>query len=257
MYGKHWKLVEKHVGTRSGTQVRSHAQKYYMKINSEKLKEKSIEEPGMTNRNIEHKDSGAPIFLPSESEYQHRENNEVDISKAQKQEKVYAKKISTLVSGEEEKKSDIGKEVIKMGEKTSLVDMQTKVEEQRMVQERSREQVIPKIKVSTNDLCCEDNPKTNRSKVSLEDISGQSFASILSRIENHNSPEELKESERILFEMRHSTNILMLQVESAKKMLNDVPNLDLLEEKCVEIINMLGDEIMHILLGIIQSNKNM
>eukprot|EP00826_Nyctotherus_ovalis_P023019 TRINITY_DN1772_c0_g1_i13.p1 TRINITY_DN1772_c0_g1~~TRINITY_DN1772_c0_g1_i13.p1 ORF type:complete len:393 (-),score=83.57 TRINITY_DN1772_c0_g1_i13:55-1233(-) len=38
LYGKHWKLVEKHIGTRTGTQVRSHAQKHYLKISSDKQK---------------------------------------------------------------------------------------------------------------------------------------------------------------------------------------------------------------------------
>ncbi len=32
LYGKDWKKVEDYVGTRSGSQVRSHAQKYFIKI---------------------------------------------------------------------------------------------------------------------------------------------------------------------------------------------------------------------------------
>lgn len=31
MYGKNWRMVEKYIKTRSGTQIRSHAQKYYSK----------------------------------------------------------------------------------------------------------------------------------------------------------------------------------------------------------------------------------
>lgn len=38
-FGKHWKKVEAYVGTRSGTQVRSHAQKYFLKSKGETLSE--------------------------------------------------------------------------------------------------------------------------------------------------------------------------------------------------------------------------
>lgn len=46
LYGKSWKKVESYVGTRSGTQIRSHAQKYFLKerekASKKNLKKKSI-----------------------------------------------------------------------------------------------------------------------------------------------------------------------------------------------------------------------
>jgi len=35
MFGKNWKKVEEHIGTRSGAQIRSHAQKYFNRLEKE------------------------------------------------------------------------------------------------------------------------------------------------------------------------------------------------------------------------------
>eukprot|EP00826_Nyctotherus_ovalis_P000731 TRINITY_DN10028_c0_g1_i20.p1 TRINITY_DN10028_c0_g1~~TRINITY_DN10028_c0_g1_i20.p1 ORF type:complete len:237 (-),score=6.23 TRINITY_DN10028_c0_g1_i20:345-1055(-) len=37
LYGKNWKKIEEHIGTRNGTQIRSHAQKYSLKLCRKKL----------------------------------------------------------------------------------------------------------------------------------------------------------------------------------------------------------------------------
>lgn len=35
MFGKDWKKVEQHIGTRSGAQIRSHAQKFFNRVEKE------------------------------------------------------------------------------------------------------------------------------------------------------------------------------------------------------------------------------
>ena len=39
LYGKKWKLIKKHVGTRSGDQIRSHAQKVMRRLGQEEVAE--------------------------------------------------------------------------------------------------------------------------------------------------------------------------------------------------------------------------
>ena len=41
-YGRNWKKVSSYVRTRNATQTRSHAQKYFIKLNSNKLNEEAI-----------------------------------------------------------------------------------------------------------------------------------------------------------------------------------------------------------------------
>ena len=51
-YGKKWKKIEEYIGTRSSTQARSHAQKYFNKITEESLEvsKKNIYEISVINR---------------------------------------------------------------------------------------------------------------------------------------------------------------------------------------------------------------
>jgi SHAQKYF class myb-like DNA-binding protein len=39
LYGKDWKRIEEHIGTRSGAQIRSHAQKFFLRLEKELDKE--------------------------------------------------------------------------------------------------------------------------------------------------------------------------------------------------------------------------
>ena len=47
LYGKNWKLLQQHIGTRNGIQIRSHAQKYYKKMSKEENMNENEIENGM------------------------------------------------------------------------------------------------------------------------------------------------------------------------------------------------------------------
>jgi len=50
LYGKEWKRVQQHVGTRSSTQARSHAQKFFVKLEKKNLTmETFLEQVDMLN----------------------------------------------------------------------------------------------------------------------------------------------------------------------------------------------------------------
>lgn len=51
IYGKSWKKVEEFVGTRSGAQIRSHAQKFFLRLEKE-LKTKQTEQKGNKNKTL-------------------------------------------------------------------------------------------------------------------------------------------------------------------------------------------------------------
>ncbi len=44
LFGKDWKKIENHVITRSGAQIRSHAQKYFIKIGKESNEQENTHE---------------------------------------------------------------------------------------------------------------------------------------------------------------------------------------------------------------------
>lgn len=45
-YGKNWKMVEQIVGTRTASQVRSHAQKFFYRLDREQRKMKKTDNSG-------------------------------------------------------------------------------------------------------------------------------------------------------------------------------------------------------------------
>lgn len=43
LYGKSWKKVEKHIGSRCGAQIRSHAQKFFIRLSKKYPKEDPLD----------------------------------------------------------------------------------------------------------------------------------------------------------------------------------------------------------------------
>lgn len=67
-FGRHWKKVEAYVGTRSGTQVRSHAQKYFLRMKSKEKLMSAIQGADLS--------AGQATFVPATPEKS--EKNEPD-----------------------------------------------------------------------------------------------------------------------------------------------------------------------------------
>ena len=61
IYGKNWKKVEDHVGTRTGAQVRSHAQKFFLKV-----QKKLNVEKGQVIQNLDKADLDDKLLLSPE-----------------------------------------------------------------------------------------------------------------------------------------------------------------------------------------------
>lgn len=45
MYGKDWRLIEEHIGTRTCSQIRSHAQKYFLRFDKSKTGNELKDQP--------------------------------------------------------------------------------------------------------------------------------------------------------------------------------------------------------------------
>lgn len=184
LYGKHWKLVEKHIGTRSGTQVRSHAQKYYMKIGAQKVKEEEV------NRSV----------VPVSEEDQQR------ISDFESKEEV---------SIEEKKADDKISEPIPEQNETIL---------------------------NKGNSCMGED-------IRLPSKTAEALNNILLDLKDNENTEEKQKYERLLLELRHSTNLFMHRVG---KTTNSNPKaIEALEEECKTTLDALSNTIEHILLRIL------
>lgn len=100
LYGKNWKKVEEIVGTRDGTQIRSHAQKYFAKLEKEKKHEKKA---------ADKKDR----FEPAESL---RKSSESSISTHHTQQGRIIAKPTTNLSGQLENSTEQLKENLPLSE---------------------------------------------------------------------------------------------------------------------------------------------
>lgn len=190
--------------------------------------------------------------LISEAEYQ-RKASETETSKLQKPENVLKeeKKFETLIQ----------KGQISEPRKESFNNMQTQMEEQKMITkdlnkffpEVNQEVFFSRINTSntTNNFYQKDKYESDTSKGLLPSISGQSLTSVLSNIENHNDSKEVQTYERILLEIRQTTNFLMIQAGQTKDLEDNSQALGMLEAECTHIIRMLESIMAYILLRMI------
>jgi SHAQKYF class myb-like DNA-binding protein len=74
LYGKNWKKVEEYIGTRSGPQVRSHAQKFFLKLDKE-LKKGKNENVKAVRKFTDHSISTNENRLDNLSDFDRAEDN--------------------------------------------------------------------------------------------------------------------------------------------------------------------------------------
>ena len=185
MYGKHWKLVEKHVGTRSGTQVRSHAQKYYLKLGTQKAKKEVLDEL------------------------------EGNISK-----EVSSKEHPNIIS--KQQPMDLDKE------EEQVIDISNKA-------------------ITANRSCKSEDVKAQFPPPPSIDI--QVLSNVLTNLREQESLDEQLKYEKLLLELKHSTDSLMSRIGD-----NSEPNeerLSILDEECKNIMSLLSNVMEHILLRIV------
>lgn len=207
LYGKHWKLVEKHVGTRSGTQVRSHAQKYYMKTGIQKVKEEDA------NQSV----------VPIVEEGQQR-ISDVEMSKEEVSVNETINPMQLVVKDEQ-------KNILQ--QPLSLPENQ--VEEQK-ANNKTNEPIQEHSK--GNSYMSED--------IKLPSITAEALNNILLNLKDNDSIEEQEKYERHLLELRHSTNLFMYRVGEVTN--SDPKAIEVLEEECKTILNLLSNIMEHILL---------
>ncbi len=77
LYGKNWKLVEEFVGTRTGAQIRSHAQKYFIKLEKERRPDYSRgENPSQEERPVAKQEITPQKIYPTIPEEKSEESKE-------------------------------------------------------------------------------------------------------------------------------------------------------------------------------------